>query len=269
MKAANIIEILDNLAPRYLIDKWDNTGFQIGDPEMKVEKILIALDLDRRVFKRALDINAQMIITHHPIIFYPLKSINKLSYKESLIYDIIKEDIVVYNAHTNLDMADGGVNDTLAKILGLKNTRSLKSIYEENPYELANKGKIFGYGRIGEIEEIYLDEYLEIIKEKLAINHLIVYGNRDKKVKNIALCGGSGSSFIKEAFSNEVDLYITGDIKYHDAQYGDELGLTIVDAGHFHTEKVILPIIKEYLEKNIENIEIEIYGESSPPYTIV
>ena len=365
MKAINIIKSLEDLAPQYLIDKWDNTGFQIGDPHREVKKILIALDLDRRVLERALEINAQMIITHHPIIFSPLKSLNKFNYKEGLIYDIIKEDIVVYNAHTNLDMADGGINDALAQILGLKNTRPLKNIYEENlyklvvfvpnshrdiilkvlgdegagfignyshctynlegfgtfmplegtnpfigninelekvkesrietiveekdlkrvvnamikahPYEevaydiykLENQGKTFGYGRIGEINEIHLNKYLKTIKEKLDTEYLIVYGNDDKIVKNVAICGGSGSDFIKDAYLNKADIYITGDIKYHHAQYGDELGLTIVDAGHFHTEKVVLPIIKEYLERNIDNIEIQIYEKSSPPYRIV
>ena len=366
MKAADIIQLLDRWAPAYLVDKWDNTGFQIGDPEREVNKILLALDLDRRVFKKVLEINAQMIITHHPIIFKPLKSLTRLDYKESLIYDIIKEGIVVYNAHTNLDMTSGGVNDTLAEILGIKNPIPLKPIYEESlyklvvfvpnshkdlilkvlgdegagwignyshctynlegigtfmpqkgakpylgtvdqlekveetrietiveekdlkrvvnamikahPYEevaydiykLANKGREFGYGRIGEIDEVYLDEYLAKIKDSLDTEYLIVYGNRNKKVKTVAVCGGSGAAFIQDAFLRKADIYITGDIKYHEAQYGDELGLTLVDAGHYHTEKVVLPIIKNYIERSIkESLDIEIYYQSSPPYTVV
>ena len=90
----------------------------------------------------------------------------------------------------------------------------------------------------------------------------------DRTVKRVALCGGSGSGFIYDAYKKEACIYITGDIKYHDAQYGTELGLTIVDAGHYHTEKIILPIVKEYLEKNIEDVYIEIWKEPSPPYGI-
>lgn len=365
MKAIEIIKLLDQWASPYLIDKWDNTGFQIGDPKKEVSKILISLDLDRQVLTKAVDENAQMIITHHPLIFKPLNKITKLSYKEKLIYDLIKEDIVVYSAHTNLDLAIGGVNDVLANILGIKNTKPIKAIYEESlfklvvfvpkdyahairkvlgeagagwignyshctyniegtgtfmplegtnpfigeayvmeeveetrietiveekslnhvieemikhhPYEevaydiypLKNKGRTYGYGRVGEVKEISLLNYLNIIKEALKIENVIVYGDQNKTVRKVAVCGGSGSSFIYDAYAKEADIFITGDVKYHDAQYANELGLILIDAGHYHTEKVILPVIKEYLEDNIvDKPEIIVYGESSPPYVV-
>ncbi|MCF6466546.1 Nif3-like dinuclear metal center hexameric protein [Clostridium sp. Cult2] len=365
MKAIEIIKLLDKWASPYLIDEWDNTGFQIGDPEKEVTKVLVSLDLDREVFEQAVDERAQMIITHHPIIFKPLKSITKLSYKENLIYDIIREDIVVYNAHTNLDLATGGINDILANLLGIENVEPIKTAYEEtlfklvvfvpkdyahvirkvlgetgagwignyshctyntegvgtfmplegtnpfigesyvleeveeirietivreknlsqvlkemiknHPYEevaydvypLKNKGKVYGYGRIGKIKETSLLNYLDIIKERLKVENIIVYGNHNKSVSKVAICGGSGSSFIYDAYVKGADIFITGDVKYHEAQYANELGLTIIDAGHYHTEKVILPRIKKYLEDNmIEKAEIIIYDESSPPYEI-
>lgn len=366
MKAIELIGLIEEWAPRHLVEEWDNTGFQVGDPDRRIGKILLALDLDRRVLDRALEIGADMIITHHPLIFSPLKSLNKLGYKEGLIYDIIKGDLVVYNAHTNLDMAKGGVNDALAQVLGVKKTRLLRTVYQEEVYKLAvfvppshrerlldalaqagagvignyshcsyniegfgtfrpmdgadpysgeignlerveetrietmvnkkdlapvinamikahpydevaydiyklgNRGEEFGYGRVGEIEEMELGSYLEIIKERLELDKLTVYGDMDRTVRTVALCGGSGAGFIGDAASKKADIYISGDIKYHDAQYGDELGLTIVDAGHYHTEKVILPVIKDYLKDRInEDIGIEIYQKSSPPYTVV
>ena len=265
MKAIEIMNLLEKWAPMDLVDEWDNTGFQIGDPERQIEKILLSLDLDREVFKMAKDINAQMIITHHPIIFSPLKSLTKLNYKEKLIYDIIKEDIVVYNAHTNLDIAKGGVNDRLAEILGIKNTAPLKIVHNE----LETNEEKFGYGRVGKIRKMPLEKYLNIIKRGLNTQHLIVYGNIDRSVETVAVCGGSGSSFIKDAFMMGADIYITGDIKYHDAQYGNELGLTLIDAGHFHTEKIILPVVKDYIERSVEKpLDIEIYNQSSPPYAV-
>lgn len=365
MKAIEIINLLNRWTPSYLIDEWDNTGFQIGDPEKEVKKVLVSLDLDREVYKKAVEEKAQMIITHHPIIFKPLKKLTRLNYKEKLIYDIIKEDIVVYNAHTNLDLVKGGVNDTLAKVLGIRNTEPLKISYEESlyklvvfvpnsyahiirkvlgdekagwignyshctynikgvgtfmpqkgtnpfigkpdileeveetrietivekrnlkrvlnkmikshPYEevaydiypLNNKGRTYGYGRIGEIQEISLLNYLDRVKESLDLEYLIVYGNMDRIIKKVAVCGGSGSSFIYDAYLKGADIYITGDIKYHEAQYANELGLTIVDGGHYNTEKVILPVIKEYLEhKSLEPIEVKLYTKSSPPYAV-
>ena len=114
-----------------------------------------------------------------------------------------------------------------------------------------------------------LEEYLNIVKRELDTEYLIVYGNINKNIERVAVCGGSGSDFIKDASKADADIYITGDIKYHDAQFGNELGLILVDAGHFHTEKTILPVIKKYIERSLkENLEIEIYNQSSPPYTV-
>ncbi|MCF6461059.1 Nif3-like dinuclear metal center hexameric protein [Clostridium sp. Cult3] len=365
MKAVEIIQLLDLWAPKHLVEEWDNTGFQIGDSNREVEKILLSLDLTEEVFEKALEEKVDMIITHHPLIFKPLRSITRLDPKGKLIYNIIQNDIVVYNAHTNLDLTTGGINDTLADILEINNPRPLKIAYEEplyklvvfvpnshrdqirkvlgdegagwignyshctynlegigtfmpregtnpyigetyeleevqetrvetivqkkdlgrvlgkvieaHPYEevaydiypLMNEGKTFGYGRIGETEEISLVDYLDKIKKRLDLKHLIVYGDMEKDIKRVALCGGSGSSFIYDAYLHEADIYITGDIKYHDAQYAHDLGLTLIDAGHYHTEKVILPVIKQYLYSNIkDSIQIKIFSQSSPSCVI-
>ncbi len=258
MKAKEIIKLMNNWAPAELIDNWDNTGFQIGNDEKDIKRILISLDLDERVYNRALDGDFHMIITHHPIIFKPITSITTSTYKEKLLFNLIQKDIVVYNAHTNLDRANNGVNDELAKLLGLRDPQTLEMGEDED----------YGYGRVGDIEEQSLKDYLTFIKKRLDTEFLIVYGDMDRTVKRVALCGGSGSGFIYDAYKKEACIYITGDIKYHDAQYGTELGLTIVDAGHYHTEKIILPIVKEYLEKNIEDVYIEIWKEPSPSYGI-
>lgn len=365
MKAIDIINIMNKWALPNLIDEWDNTGFQIGDPNREVSKILISLDLDRDVVNKAIEEDVQMIITHHPIIFKPIKSIIYNSYKEKLIYDIIKKDIVVYNAHTNLDLAKGGVNDILANIFGLSSVEPLNDVHEEklfkfvvfvpkshagvirnilgeegagfignyshctyniegkgtfmphegtspfigeankleeveevrietivrqkdlnrvlksvitaHPYEevaydiypLFNKGEVYGYGRVGNIEKIAPDKFLTMVMEKLEVNNIIIYGNIKEDITRIALCGGSGASFISDAFAKGAQVYITGDIKYHDAQYANELGLILIDAGHYHTEKVILPVIGRYLEKETGNsVHIEVYYGMNPQRVI-
>ncbi len=365
MKASEIIDLMNQWAYPYLIDEWDNTGFQLGDLEKEVNKVIVALDLDREVLNEALKEKAEMIITHHPLIFKPLKALRKQNYKERLIIDLIKEDLVVYNAHTNLDITINGVNDALAEILNLKNYKPLKVTYEEplykfvvfvpkshastirevlgnegtgfignyshctyniegigtfmplegtspyigehnkleeveeirietivekkdlgriikkvldnHPYEevaydiypLENKGKSFGYGRIGEVDRIKLIDYLDLIKRQLKVDNLIVYGDLEKEISKVAVCGGSGASFIYDAYLKGADVYITGDVKYHDSQYASELGLIIVDAGHFDTEKVILPVIKEYIEEKTQNsVSVRIYEKSSPQRVI-
>ncbi|MBU5313582.1 Nif3-like dinuclear metal center hexameric protein [Tissierella carlieri] len=262
MKAKEIIELMNDWALPILIDHWDNTGFQIGDENKEVNRILVALDLDMEVYEKAVKEDFDMIITHHPLIFKPISSITTSNYKGKLIHDLIRNEIVIYNAHTNLDQAENGVNDELAKLLELCNPTALKlsNLDFESSY---------GYGKVGDIKEIELVDYIKQIKEKLNTDSLIVYGNQERKINRVAICGGSGSEFIYDAYKQKACIYITGDIKYHDAQLGAELGLTIIDAGHYHTEKVILPVIKEYLEKEKNcNIYVEIWERPSPLYKI-
>lgn len=365
MKAIDIISIMNKWAPTYLIDNWDSTGFQIGDPNKDIKKILVSLDLDREAFEKAKKENIDMIITHHPLLFKPMDKITKEDYKGRLVYDLIKEDIVVYNAHSNLDLAIGGINDILASLLNLRDIEVLEKVYEEklykivvfvprthveevrnalgeakagwignyshctynidgigtfmpregtnpfigslnklekveetrietivekrnlnrvlnemikvHPYEevaydiypLENTGVQYGYGRIGNIEEMTINRFLDKIKEKLRLDKLRVYGDIDRKIKRVALCGGSGSDFIKSAYYKGADLYLTGDIKYHDGQLAKELGLLLVDGNHFDTEKIILPVIKDRLLQNIEeNIDIILYEKSTAPFII-
>jgi len=263
LKAKDIIEAMNKWAKPGLIDSWDNTGFQIGNMDTKVNKILVSLDLDNLALETAVNNNCNMIISHHPFIFKPLERILSTEPKGRQVMEIIKNEIVVYNAHSNLDLADGGVNDELARLLGLKDTRFLQERYK------GEDGTIYGYGRIGKVEEILLKNFIEKIKEVLDISNLILYGDRNRKIKNIAVCGGSGSSFIYDAYKKGADLYITGDIKYHDAQLGYNLGLNIVDAGHYHTEKIILPRIKNYLNMKLEKkVEIEVLMKSDLPREI-
>lgn len=265
MKLKNIINYMENWAPGSLIDSWDNTGFQIGNPQKDINNILIALDLDEDTLKKAIEGKFDLIITHHPIIFKPLKTILSVNPNENLIIELIKNDIAVYNAHSNLDLAIGGVNDALADKLNIKNTISLREMSKEVKY---GKTLVYGYGRIGYIEPIHLSSFIEDIKEALHIEDLILYGEIERDVKSVAVCGGSGSDFIKDASLAGADVYITGDIKYHEAQYAHERGLSLIDVGHFHSEKVILPVIKRYLEKEFKSLNIEVIMEQSLPKKI-
>ena len=263
LQAKDIIYMMDQWAKPELIDTWDNTGFQIGNENQEVGKVLIALDLDRKVLDYAIKNNYNMIITHHPIIFKPLNQIIYTNYKESIIIDLIKNNIIAYNAHSNLDLANNGVSHALAEVLEIKNTRSLNTIYSHG-------NEIYGYGQIGEMESMSTIELISLIKNKLEINQILIYGEIKEDITKVAVCGGSGSDFIYDAFNKGAQVYITGDIKYHDAQLAEELGIIIIDAGHFNTEKVILPKIQEYLNCNFQDkLKTELIYESSIPFKIV
>lgn len=261
MKAKEIIKILERIAPSKLIDSWDNTGFQIGYEDKDISKILISLDLDDYIVNKAIKEKYQMIITHHPLIFRPLKNINSNNYLGKLIMKLISHDIVVYNAHSNLDLANGGINDELAKVLGIRNIRPLSDVIID--------GELYGYGRIGEIDINESLTFLEHIKTSLSTKDIRVYGDINKEINTIAVCGGSGTDFIKDAYNKGADMYITGDVKYHDAQLALQLGLIIVDAGHFHTEKIILPRLKSILLDEVYDIvEVEVNMNTSVSYKI-
>lgn len=262
MEAKDIMKAMDSWAEKKLIDSWDNTGFQVGYDDSSIERILISLDINDDVLDTAIEEDYQMIITHHPIIFKPLNSITNRTYKERLILRIVKEGITIYNAHSNLDLAIGGVNDVLADVLELKNPTCLG-------ISKIDDDKIYGYGRVGDIKKRTTKEYLDLVKTKLDVEHISVYGDMDKSISRVAVCGGSGSDFIYDAYKIGADIYITGDIKYHDAEMAAQLGLILVDAGHYHTEKIILPEIKKYLEDKFHNdIYIKIYEEPSVKYQL-
>lgn len=261
LKAIEIINTMEKWAKSKLIDEWDNTGFQIGNPNKEIKSILVSLDLDEKILDLAIKENYDMIITHHPLIFSPLKTITSNNPKEKLILDIIKQDIIVYNAHSNLDLAIGGVNDVLADLLDMKNKKPL--------HRIDKRVEIYGYGRYGNIEKTSILELGDKIKEKLNIDNLNIYGDIDRDIDTIAVCGGSGSDFISDAFGVGAQCYITGDIKYHEAQMAYELGITLIDPGHFHSEKIILPEIKKYLDQELEKkLNIDIIMESSLPHIV-
>lgn len=265
MKLKTILDHMEKWAPNSIIDDWDNTGFQIGREEKKVENILVALDLDEVILQKAIDKNVDLIISHHPIIFQPLKTIIDKNPKEAMIIDIIKHDIGVYNAHSNLDLALGGVSDVLAKKISIKNTVNLVDLFKKD-----DNGEIinYGYGKIGDIADILLEDFIVNIKESLNIENLILYGDKDKTINKIAVCGGSGSGFMKDAYELGADLFITGDIKYHEAQFAYERDLSLIDIGHFHSEKFILPAIKDYLKEAFQDLNIEVVMEESFPKKI-
>ncbi len=254
---------MDKWAKPELIDSWDNTGFQVGDEKTLVSKILIALDLDRTILNKAINEDYQMIITHHPIIFKPINKITADNYKENILLDLIKHNIVAYNAHSNLDLAHNGVSHILADKLGIMNTKPLNIVYNDEV-------NIHGYGRVGELKDISKNDLVQLIKERLDTEYLIVYGVMPETIKTIAVCGGSGSDFILDAHSQGAEVYLTGDIKYHDAQLAIELGLVLMDAGHYNTEKTVLPVIKEYLSNELNgSVEIHLVYESTIPCEIL
>lgn len=353
MTTGDVFSILEQWAPKSFAYDWDPIGLQVGSYTEPVKKILVTLDVDDRVIDEAIQHGANVIIAHHPFLFRPMKSIDIQSPKGALIQKLLQHQITVYAAHTNLDIAVGGVNDMLAARLGLEETEVLVQTDEEqlikfvvfvpneyatsvqqaigeagaghigayshcsfkttgegsfkplagtkpfigemdtttnveetrietivpknilnqviqaateaHPYEevaydaypTENSGTPIGLGRIGKwTDEKSIDRVIAKVKEAFDLSHVRVAGPKQKEVKHVAIVGGSGEKYIHAAKRKGADVYITGDVTFHQAQEAEQIGLTVIDAGHY-IEHVMVEETVRFLESRITTSTIE------------
>lgn len=345
-----IMHSMEQFAPKHLAEHWDNVGLNVGNPDSKVSKILVALDVLPSVIDEAIEWKADMIITHHPmILFQKIKGITADTSLGKKIYSLIQHNISAYSAHTNLDIAFGGTNDVLAELVDLEDieilqettSEELKKIvvyvpisHEEavrnamcdagagyigkyscctfgvegtgtflpeegaepflgslgklekakeirletiiskqklkkvmgkmlsaHPYEevafdiypVEQKGNCYGIGRIGNLKKpMSFEAYANLLKERLGLSSIRLVGDPSQQIERVGLCTGSGVEFMEVAKRKGADAFITGDIKFHEAQRALEMGLCIADATHYASEVLIVPILKKYLEEQAE-----------------
>lgn len=356
-KVKNVLRLLEELAPKEYAMSWDNVGLQVGDREDTVSRILVCLDVTEAVIDEAVKSNADFIVSHHPVIFKPIKSLLKDNPQGRMIHKAIKHDISIYCGHTNIDIAPGGLNDYIARRLGLKDTGILDVTYSEklyklvvfipeahqervaealasegaghignysscsfrttgigafmpldgsnpyigtkgklekvqevrletivsekklkaainkmiavHPYEevaydiypLALEGNSIGIGRVGNIEKsMSLSALIDSVKGELKLEKLKTVGELERVINRVCIVNGSGAEYIQAAVRNKCDCLITGDVKYHEAQMALELGLCIIDAGHFETENIFIELMANYLKDkiNAEDLSIEV-----------
>lgn len=258
-----IMDIIDEIAPFSLVEKWDNSGLQVGSLDMCINKVLVALDPTMEALKKAQSINAQLIITHHPLLFHSISHIDINTFPGNFLNEAIKNNVSVIAAHTNLDNAKMGINQILAIKLGLTDWDILA------PKEL-NGITGYGLGIIGYlVEPVDFYSYAMKVKECLNTKTVRVIGPDDSRVRCVALVGGSGRDYITIAKEKGADLLVTGDIGHHDALKARALGINVIDAGHFYTERVALAgLIKQMKEKSaIQCLEVmlELYEDENDP----
>lgn len=348
-----IMKYIEDIAPRNLAEDYDNVGLIIGKKEREIKRIMVCLDVTSKVVEEAINKSVDLIISHHPFIFKGLKRINEDDVKGKIIYNLIKNDIAVYSAHTNLDVADGGVNEHLAKVLGICNLQNLKKHrvlklykiavfvpeedvdkvrdamsgagagwignysdctfmtkgtgtfkplegtnpyigskgklehvnevkletivpeeklhtvidemikahpYEETAYDvypLNMDGKEYGLGKVGVLKNPEtLDSFISIVKEKLNTKNVRVIGSIDKKIEKVAVFCGSYDESCNGAVMSKADVLVTGDIKYHTAVDMTEMGMCVIDAGHFNTERIIVPKLVDILNEQFKELDI-------------
>ncbi|HYS42505.1 MAG TPA: Nif3-like dinuclear metal center hexameric protein [Geobacteraceae bacterium] len=348
-KVSDIVGIINKIAPFSRAEEWDNVGLQVGDPAAPAERIMVALDPGRDALEAAVAAGCRCLLTHHPFIFKPLKRISLADPLGGLLALAIKNDLAVISLHTNLDVAQGGVNDLLAGLLGVASSEPLKitdredfvklavfvprgseaqvlealfrfsgfignysdcsfqaagtgtfkpldgakpfigevgkrecaeesrievllrnedvtaavnALVKAHPYEepaydlypLLNRGKASGLGRIGQLqEETTLGHFAAAVKKHLDVQTLRFVGAASRKVRKVALCGGSGAFLVRDAWKQGADVLVTGDVKYHEAREAEILGLAMIDAGHFATERPMIRGVEALLRGELAN----------------
>lgn len=247
MITKKIINFLEEKYPRSNAEEWDNVGLLVGNMDKEIKKIQISIDATEKAVDYAVENGIDMIVTHHPLIFKPLKSIVMSELPGRKIIKLIENGINLYSIHTNLDSSKYGLNDYILELLKVKKYKII---------DINENDETAGIGRIYSLDEkITISNYADFIKDKMKIENVrIISSNIEAEIKKVALINGSGMSYWRKVKSLGADLFVTGDISYHDALDAKETGLHLIDIGHFESENCF----SELLKKKLEEIGLEI-----------
>ncbi|GHV59060.1 hypothetical protein FACS1894182_12560 [Bacteroidia bacterium] len=253
MKIERITKILEDFAPLALQDDFDNSGIQVGDISQPLQGILVCLDVTEEVLDEAIELDCNLIISHHPLLFKPLRTLTGKTYIERCVSKACKNDLVIYAAHTNLDNAWGGVNFHLAEKIGLQNIRFLKP------------GTIGGSGAIGELVAPEDEEsFMERIKDIFQLKSLKYSSLTGKMVRKVALCGGSGAFLIPHAIEAGADVFLTGEARYNN-YYDVEDRILLAVLGHYETEHYTKELFFDIISKKIPNFAVHFSNVNTNP----
>lgn len=259
MKIKEIISALEMFAPLPLQDGFDNAGLQVGLTDAEATGALLCLDVTEAVVEEAVALGLNLIISHHPLMFRGYKSITGKDYTERCIMTAIKNEIVIYSMHTNLDNAPNGVNFKIAEKIGLKNVKVL------NPKEYMSQGEWSGAGVVGELEEPQTElEFLKMVKKTFEVGCVKYSKLTGRLISKVALCGGAGAFLLPDAVKEHADVFITGEVKYHDYFYYDN-DILVAEIGHYESEQYTKEIFKDILEKNFPGLEVQMTRVNTNP----
>lgn len=247
---ADILAFVETLAPRYMKEDWDNVGLNCGHMDRPVKKILVALDPFTQVCQEAKEVGADLLVTHHALLWKPGFITDADTQGRNTLF-LIENGIAHINAHTNLDCAPGGVNDELARKLALVNVRVIR------PQGVDESGAEWGLLRMGDVPEQPLDAFLNRVKTLLG-NEGLRYVDGGKPVRRVAVGGGSCAGGMREVVAAGCDTFVTADIKYNQFWDARDLGLNLIDAGHFHTENPVVAVLAKKIAAAFPEVEVKI-----------
>lgn len=254
VNSKKIIRMLEEMAPQKYAENWDSVGFQVGNEDTAIDKVMVTLEVTAAVVAEAEEKSVDLIIAHHPLIFKPVKSITENNPMGQMLRRLIRADIHVYVAHTNMDIAWGGLNDTLADLLDMERIEVLKPSETQN-----SEGPTIGLGRIGYLPEpLLLKDLASALKDSLHGGLLRYVGNPERSIRKVALCSGAGADLLGDAHRAGCDVLITGDVKYHEAREAEMLGIALIDGGHFETESTAISALADWIREKSDEKGYEI-----------
>ena len=260
---AEVVAFLATKVPPDYQESWDCNGLQVGNPQRSITKILTTLDVTPAVVQQAIDINAELIVAHHPFIFQSYASLCEESFLGRMLEKLCEHHIGVYVAHTNCDACPGGLNDLLAKKLGVIKTE----ILAPSPPPREKEG---GLGRVGFLsKQTTLKDFLKNIQKTFQPTSLRYVGDLKTAIKKVALCSGSGASLLPQVLEAKVDCYVTGDLKYHQALEAHFQDLTLIDLGHYATEIIVTELFSQWIQEGFKDLECHPFQGGKDPFSNV
>ena len=251
MRCSEVIEILRELAPENCACNWDNPGLLAGRSDKEVKKIYIALDATDQVVEAAVKAGADMLLTHHPLIFKAIKKVNDQNFITRRLVKLIQADISYYAMHTNFDAAPGCMADLAAEQLSLKDTEPLECMGD---IEIKGNSVAYGIGKTGDLpEKMTVKALADKVKQAFELPFVLVYGEElmEMEVEKVALCPGAGGSVIEEAIHTGAKALVTGDISHHQGIDAAARKMAVIDAGHYGMEHIFIQFMAGYLKENL------------------
>lgn len=256
MILGDLIARLQTVAPEDFAQDWDNVGLLVGDRKQEIKKIFIALDADEAAIAQAKAVGAQLLLTHHPLIFSPLKKINCDHFISARVVELLRSQMSYYAMHTNFDAAKMG--ELAAERMGLTVEAPLADIFTRD-------GKDYGIGVVGSLKEAEAIAGLcAVVKEAFGLDTVKLFRAETGSVSRVAICPGSGKSTIGDAIAAGAQVLITGDIDHHSGIDAVAQGLSVIDAGHYGIEHIFIDYMKQYLETHLQGVDIFAQGRRDP-----
>ena len=253
-KLREIIAALERLAPLQLQDEWDNSGLQVGFPDAEIRRVLVCLDVTEEIMDEAIARECNMIVSHHPLLFKPLRQVSDTTYQQRCVVRALSAGVSIYSAHTSLDNAPGGVNYKIASLLGLQDLRWL------SPQE----GTDAGAGLVGTLPQPERDaEFFARVKKIFGVQCLQHSALDGRDIRRVALCGGAGAFLLRDAIRAGADCFLSGEFHYHD--YFENGGVLLAELGHYQSEQYTQALLQDYLSAQCPGLEVVTTARNTNP----